>query len=96
MIQKAWVTHMCDTYKLSARKATGDTVGGIILAMMTMIMMRTAATMTIEAMPQQSCSGMMSESSILLMSFIRCVFLDPAPYRSGIPQSRDLAGKTSW
>ena len=25
MIQKAWVSHMCDTYKLSARKATGDT-----------------------------------------------------------------------
>ena len=31
MIQRAWVSHMCDTYKLSARKATGDTVGGIIL-----------------------------------------------------------------
>ena len=96
MIQKAWVTHMCDTYKLSTSKSTGDTVGRIILAMMTMLVMRTAATMTIEAMPQQSCTGMMSESSILLMSVVRIVFLDSAPYRSGIPQSRDLARKTSW
>ena len=71
---KKGVTHMCDTYNISARKATGGTVGRIILAMMTMLVMRTAATMTIEAMPQQSCTGMMSESSILLMSCIRCVF----------------------
>ena len=25
MIQRAWVSHMCDTYKLSVRKSTGDT-----------------------------------------------------------------------
>ena len=25
MIQRAWVSHMCDTYKLSVRKATSDT-----------------------------------------------------------------------
>ena len=25
MIQRAWVSRMCDSYKLSVRKATGDT-----------------------------------------------------------------------
>ena len=25
MIQRAWVSHMCDTYALSVRRATGDT-----------------------------------------------------------------------
>ena len=43
MIQKAWVSHVCDTYKISARKATGDTevchLYCLEMAMMIMMMM---------------------------------------------------------